>query len=374
MILLIVCTVHPAHAHHSLELKQQVGQDIVYLNVPAEGVVANQAANFTVQVVKSLGPNSGEQPEICKSIKVSITMPQMPGMPSMEPALEPMGDPGLMLFTVSFPHGGAYRITITANNGATFETSFDENVQDPISAAGGGSTNPFDLQVTSDPTTPQVGQPAALTLRVIDTSTGKTVTDFDVVHEKKMHLFVVRSDLSRFFHVHPDLHPDGSFTYSFIFPIGGDWRLFADSAPHTFGSRITSAKLTVSGQTEANVPLPAAPTVTQVSTVDDMSLTLDPGPLEAHDTRELEFILRDSKGRPVTDIQPWLGADAHLMLVDSTATLFVHSHPAGRSPAEISAGKLDFVTHMPQSGLYKGWLQLQRGGRIHTFVFLINVA
>jgi len=351
-----------------------VGQNIVYLNVPAEGVVANQAANFTVQVVKSLGPNSGEQPEICRSLKVSITMPQMPGMPSMAPALEPMGDPGLMLFTVSFPHGGAYRITITANNGATFQTAFDENVQDPISAAGGGNSSPFELQVTSDPPTPRAGILAVLTLRIISASTGKTVTDFDVVHEKKMHLFVVRSDLSRFFHVHPDLNPDGSFTYSFIFPMGGDWRLFADSAPHTFGSRITSARLTVSGMSEADIPLQSAPVTNQVSTVDGMSLTLNPGPLEAHDTRELEFVLRDSNGRPVTDIQPWLGADAHLMLIDSSATLFVHSHPADRSPAEVSAGKLDFITHMPQSGLYKGWLQLQRGGRIHTFVFLINVA
>jgi len=361
-------------AHHTLELKQQLGQDIVYLSVPAEGVIANQATDFSVQVVKSTGPNSGEQPEICNSLKVVITMPQMQGMPEILPVLQPMGDPGLMLFTVAFPHGGVYRITVIGNNGASFQTSFDEDVQDPITAAGGIGNNPFDMQVISDPSAPQAGQPVQLTLHIIDTSTGKPITQFDDVHEKKMHLFVVRSDLSRFFHVHPVPNPDGSFTYTFIFPTGGDWRLFSDTAPHTFGSRITSAKLQIAGPQDPPIALRDPSTASPVSNADGMSLTLTPGPLEAHNTRDLEFTLLDAKGLPVTDIQPWLGADAHLMLIDRTATLFVHSHPSDRSAADISAGKLIFVAHMPQSGLYKAWIQLQRGGQIHTFVFLINVA
>lgn len=362
-----------ASAHHSLELKKEVGSDIVYLDVPAEGVVANQEASFTVQVVKDLGATGGQEPEICNSMKVVITMPQMQGMPPIIPDLVPMGDPGLLLFKASFPHGGAYRFDITANNGTTIHTSFDEVVQDPISAAGGGDT-PYGLQMTAIPAVPQVGQTVQLTLHIIDNSTGKPVTSFDVVHEKKMHLFIVRSDLSRFFHVHPDPIDDGSFTYSFIFPTGGAWRVFADTAPHNMGSRITSATLNVSGPTDPDNPPLANAATSQVALSDGMTLTLTPGPLEAHDTRELIFTLSDGNGKPVTDIQPWLGADAHMMAIDRTGTLFVHSHPSERSAVEVAAGHLTFITHMPQSGLYKTWIQLQQGGRIHTFVFLINVS
>jgi hypothetical protein len=360
-------------AHHSLELQQEVGSDIVYLDVPAEGIVASQEATFTVHVVKDHGATGGQEPEICKSLRVVITMPEMQGMPPIVPDLEPMGDPGLLLFKASFPHGGKYRFSIAANNGGTINTSFDEVVQDPISAAGGGAS-PYALQMQSVPAVPHVGQVVLLTLRIVDNASGKVVTNFDVVHEKKMHLFLVRSDLSRFFHVHPDPNSDGSFSYRFSFPAGGTWRVFADSAPHNMGSRITSATLKVSGTSDPDSPPLVSAATSQLSVVDGMTLTLTPGPLEAHNTRELTFTLTDQNGQPVTNIQPWLGADAHMMAIDRSGTLFVHSHPSERSAVEIAAGKLTFVTHMPESGLYKAWIQLQQGGKIHTFVFLINVS
>ncbi len=46
--------------------------------------------------------------------------------------------------------------------------------------------------------------------RIVGTD-GTTVRDFDVEHEKRLHLIVVRRDLTRYAHVHPVEQPDGSW-------------------------------------------------------------------------------------------------------------------------------------------------------------------
>lgn len=364
----------PVAAHHSLELRQQVGKNVVLLNVPAEGSVAGQPEACTVQVRSASDPGGGEEPISCKTLTVEVTMPAMQGMPAIVPSLTPLADPGLMGFSITYPHGGAYRITVLVDDGASFDAAFDVVVGDPAASDGSMAGAPFSLQLTANPKQPSAGDTVKLTLSVLNNETGQTVTDFDTVHEKKMHLFIVRSDLSQFFHVHPAPNPDGSFTYSFTFPTGGEWRIFADTAPHNLGSWVTSATLSVAGPSlPLDVPDPLAPP-TWSSVADGLTLMLTPGPLQAHDTLQLTFVLLDGKNRPVTDIEPWLGADAHLMLIDSTATLFVHSHPSVRSAEEREDGRLTFVTQMPRPGRYKGWVQLQVGGKIHTFVFLVNAA
>ena len=49
-----------------------------------------------------------------------------------------------------------------------------------------------------------------LAFRIVDEA-GETVTDFDTEHERRMHLIVVRRDLSGFQHVHPEQLADGSW-------------------------------------------------------------------------------------------------------------------------------------------------------------------
>jgi hypothetical protein len=80
-------------------------------------------------------------------------------------------------------------------------------------------------------------------------------------------------------------------------------------------------------------------------------------------------------GKPVTDLQPWLGALSHLVLIHEDAATFVHSHPQEEVP---SAGRptpstLSFYARFPKPGLYKGWAQFQRGGEVHTAPFVIRV-
>jgi hypothetical protein len=69
----------------------------------------------------------------------------------------------------------------------------------------------------------------ALTLRVTDQ--GALVREFETVHERLFHLFVVSSDLSHFDHVHPELGADGAFRIELPVPRPGFYRLVGDFYP-----------------------------------------------------------------------------------------------------------------------------------------------
>ncbi|AQA24917.1 putative heavy metal-associated domain protein [Rhodococcus sp. MTM3W5.2] len=67
---------------------------------------------------------------------------------------------------------------------------------------------------------------------------GAAVTEYDELHEKQLHLIVVRSDTSEFRHVHPVRAADGTWSIDWSWPRGGTYRVFADFQP-TGGPQLT---------------------------------------------------------------------------------------------------------------------------------------
>src|ERR1019366_8023541 len=70
-----------------------------------------------------------------------------------------------------------------------------------------------------------------LTFEVQDPKTLKTVKDFEVVHERIFHLFVISQDLSYFVHEHPVRQPDSTFKFDMTFPKPGLYRVLTDFYP-----------------------------------------------------------------------------------------------------------------------------------------------
>ena len=67
---------------------------------------------------------------------------------------------------------------------------------------------------------------------------GKVVRDYDVEHERLLHLIVVaRSPERVFLHLHPRQRPDGAWTVPLKLPVNGSYRVFADFT--TAGERRT---------------------------------------------------------------------------------------------------------------------------------------
>ncbi len=361
-------------------LVQKSGKYAVDLRVPQEGLFAEQEADieFHVSDTSQDDPVQGAPPIVKAVVSARVTMPAMASMPAQLPKTHSEGVPGDYGVVLYFPHGGEYRIdlTVTPPGGSAFTVTYKLPVGDAVAGkARGNRPKPYTLEVTSDPRTPEAGKPTLLTLLIRSRDTKQPVTEFDIVHERQIHFMVVSADLQRFAHEHPVLGSDGKFTLEYTFPTGGEYHLFADVAPRAAGSQILMQPLRVAG------PAPASARSDKfgealTDAVGGMRFTLASAPAKIPVGRSLtiSFTVKDAAtGAPIKDLEPYLGAMAHLMLLHEDGVTFVHCHPDETDPANGHNGSLSFLARFPKPGFYRCWLQTQRAGKVETATFTWEV-
>ena len=220
----------------------------------------------------------------------------------------------------------------------------------------------YPLEITHSPELLQPGAIASLTLRAVNPANGESVTRFEIVHEKLIHLFVVSENLSFFAHIHPVLQQDGSFRQQVRLPYGGMYRLLADFYPSGSVPQLATGTLYVSGDCDKRALAPAlAPYRAENLTA---ALRTEPEqPLAGLETR-LFFTLHPSAG-----LQPYLGAWAHMLAASEDLIDLIHLHPF------LAAGDayMQFNVIFPRPGLYRVWTQVQRQNVVNTLVFTIPV-
>jgi hypothetical protein len=182
-----------------------------------------------------------------------------------------------------------------------------------------------------------------------------------------MHLIVARRDLSGFRHVHPELAADGTWRVASPLAGPGVWRAFADFTP-TGGEALTlGVDVTVPGALEPR-PLPAPATST---TVDGYTVTLAGTPQPGRTAELTLTVSRD--GKPVTDLQPYLGAYGHLVALRQGDLAYLHVHPDGapgdgRTPA---GPEIRCAAEIPSAGSYRLYLDFRHGDVVHTAEFTV---
>jgi hypothetical protein len=200
------------------------------------------------------------------------------------------------------------------------------------------------------------------TFRILD-SGGKAVTRYTRSHDKDLHLIAVRRDLAGFAHVHPVMGPDGTWSVPLRPAAGaGTYRVFADFVPAGHDGGLTlGADLQVAG---AFAPQPLA-AAARTATVDGYTVTLG-GDLRPGTSSKLTLtVSRD--GKPVTDLQPYLGAYGHLVALRAGDLAYLHVHPDG---APGNAGPaITFYAEVPTAGDYRLYLDFQHGGTVRTTEF-----
>jgi hypothetical protein len=236
---------------------------------------------------------------------------------------------------------------------------------DPGSASGvsGGRDEPEvpgGLQVSergytlrlSAPTAPAGRSPLSFAVLGRD---GRPVTAYDVTHEKELHLIVVQRDLSGYEHLHPTRDAAGTWTAPVQFR-PGSYRVFADFQPAGGSESLTlGSDLTVAGTARPGVLPDPAPE----SVVDDYTVRID-GELTAGAMSRLSFDVTRA-GRPVPDLQPYLGAAGHLVALRAGDLAYLHVHPAGDG--------LSFDIEVPSPGTYRLYLDFKHGGVVRTAEF-----
>ncbi|MEU1956077.1 hypothetical protein [Nocardia rhamnosiphila] len=197
---------------------------------------------------------------------------------------------------------------------------------------------------------------------------GQPVTDYTPIHDKELHLIVARRELTGFWHVHPQLAADGTWSVRLNLPEAGAYRVFTDIAPRALGRTITlGADLAVAGN---YVPLPV-PDPARTVVVDGYEVELG-GEVVAGEGRLLTLTVRKD-GAPVTDLQPHLAAFGHLVVLRAGDLAYVHVHPNGEPGDGVTSPGPDisFHTVVPGPGVYRLFLDFKHEGTVRTAAFTL---
>jgi hypothetical protein len=237
----------------------------------------------------------------------------------------------------------------------------------------------FRVRMETTPRVLKAGTPTTFTFSVHHPVSGEQARDFAITHEKLFHLFVISRDLEEFAHIHPERHPDGSFTIQHTLPKPGHYKLFADFLPLGGGAQITGIPIATAGVDTDFVASQAklTPDATLVKTVDGVKVEV----LNERSTilggEEVDLIFRFTDAAtdtPVSDLQRYLGAFGHLVILSEDMTEYVHAHPREETQPDPSAPQTGgpeviYDALLPKPGRYRAWLQFQRKEKLSTAVF-----
>jgi hypothetical protein len=232
-------------------------------------------------------------------------------------------------------------------------------------------------------------------------------------HSHFMHLFLMRvPDLDRMWHLHPERSDGGEFTVGLPALERGRYHLFADIVDKNGFPWTAFGDIDLPGIGTSDSPRDpddSGWSGTQLSSTDGapgMVSALSggarmvwlPTPQRVGVATQFRFRVETREGRPVQDMEPYMGMAGHAEFVRSDLAVFAHIHPAGTAPmaalamlqnagtapaAMAHAGMtmpeaglppdVSFPYAFPSPGRYRIFVQIKRSGKVETGVFDASV-
>lgn len=191
--------------------------------------------------------------------------------------------------------------------------------------------------------------------------------DLKVVHTEPVHLLIIDSSLKDYSHIHPKpTKTPGVYEFMWYPKLQSNpYRLWADLTPKATGE-----------QEYVFVDLPLAPkadsklqtidsTVTLKTTQGDVNATLSFDSTLTKGDSAMGTVQITSKGKPFMDLEPVMGAFAHIVGFYEDFKDIVHIHPMGKEPTKDSMrGGPELMFHITpeQSGTIKLFIQVKING------------
>ena len=235
----------------------------------------------------------------------------------------------------------------------------------------------FPMDFTIGPRPVRPGAKETMTFNVRDPENGKQVKNFQLVHEKLFHMFVVSQDLNYFIHDHPVFGDDHQFRFDIAFPRPGLYRVLGDFCPDGASCQLNAKSVIVPGAPQTTPKLTrdygpkkttaqknGAPLVMEDGKAMGATITTEPPePIAGTETR-IFLHLDNSQG-----LEQYIGAWAHLLAASDDLIDLVHSHPftADGGP------DMQFHLYFARNRTYRVWMQFQKKGEVHTVYFDIPV-
>lgn len=221
-------------------------------------------------------------------------------------------------------------------------------------------------------------------------------------HGHLMHLFLVRMpDMKSFWHLHPQQIKDGRFVQSLPSLPAGRYRIYADIVhengfPETQVGTIDVPSIqgeTLSGDDSGAAEVGATDRIAQLSDGYRMVWQRDSDLIKSGKPYWLRFQVEDKNGKPVQDMEPYMGMAGHAAIISNDGAVFAHVHPAGSvSMAAVSlaegaandnqmagmdhgaaGAEASFPYGFPKPGEYHIFVQVKRGGKVETGAFKATV-
>ena len=222
----------------------------------------------------------------------------------------------------------------------------------------------YPLGLSLSPRAPKPGEPVDLTFHIQDPKTHAPVTQFEPVHEKLFHMFIVSQDLDFFVHDHPVLSGPGTFRYNGKLSKPGMYRVLADYYPANGTPQLTAKTIFVAGGSLKTAQL--SPDLAPKHSANmQVSLTSEPAEPIAGFKTMLFFHVKPAEG-----LEPYLGAWGHMLAASDDLIDLIHNHPflANGGP------DIQFNVIFPRARTYRIWVQFQRMGVVNTAVFTVPVS
>ncbi|RFU21847.1 heavy metal translocating P-type ATPase [Geodermatophilus marinus] len=246
----------------------------------------------------------------------------------------------------------------------------------PTDAADAGVDVRLDLPADLRP-----GQPTRLVATVVDSETGEPVEDLTRSHEAWMHLIATREDLGTFAHIHPQpTGAPGQLAVEVTFPTAGRYIVNTEFRRQgEMGDVHRRQVITVGGTAPEPVVLAAGPRSVEV---DGIRVELE-GDATAGGRSDLDLTFTDdATGRPVDDLQPYLAAAGHVVVMRADGQTFAHEHaevedasgrPVFALPGQTFGPELDVHAEFPTAGTYQLWGQFRLAdGQVLTVPFTVE--
>jgi len=222
----------------------------------------------------------------------------------------------------------------------------------------------YPLELSLVPRIPRPADRVEMTFKIRNPKTGAPVTQYETIHEKLFHMFVVSQNLEYFLHDHPVLQPNGSFRYAARLPQPGMYRVLADYYPAGGTPQLTERTVFVPGG--GLQPAKLSPDLTAKHTGNlDVELAMEPAqPLAGFKTMMFFRV------KPVEGLEQYLGAWGHMLVASDDLIDLIHTHPflADGGP------QIQFNVIFPRARTYRVWVQFQRKGVVNTAVFTVPVS
>lgn len=220
--------------------------------------------------------------------------------------------------------------------------------------------------------TPEVFSPGVLNISFkVNGNNGKAYRpeDLNVVHDKLIHVILVRKDMKVFRHEHPEFQKNGYWSFKTTINEPGEYYAYLDLSPKNDPAVVWYLPFAVRGKWTTSAP---ELTPELKTTVDGVQASLQLAKLVKAGEEATIDISLTKDGKAVEDIQPYLAAYGHLVTLQyKSPDVYLHNHPLTLTkPID---GHVKFATTFPEAGVYSLFPQFNIGGKIMTFPITIEV-